>query len=255
MLLIIFLINIFFSHHIIADDNQLSDLNKIEVIVKEAENGDANYQLKLAEIYGDGKIIKYDPQKAFYWYLKSAEQGNYRAQFKVGDYYYNGLNGDKNYEKACEWYLKSAKNGSTGGAFRVYQYCEFDKDKALDILLTASKYDDLTFKSIIERTIAKMYDEGDGIQQNYEKAYNWYSKASDHGEVTATTRIAEMYEDGIFLQKDNQKAIEMYFKALKQGSANYPVEIVRLYNTNINPETQLEIYKFFIDTIKNSESK
>jgi FOG: TPR repeat, SEL1 subfamily len=54
------------------------------------EQGDPNAQHNLAVMYYQGKGIKQDKQKAFYWYTKAAEQGEPKAQYNLATMYHQG---------------------------------------------------------------------------------------------------------------------------------------------------------------------
>ncbi|MCA6070569.1 MAG: SEL1-like repeat protein [Endomicrobium sp.] len=37
-----------------------------------------------------------------------------------------------------------------------------------------------------------MYEKGDGVQQNYKEAVNWFQKAADQGHVDAKTALTKI---------------------------------------------------------------
>ena len=45
--------------------------------------------------------------------------------------------------------------------------------------------------------IGLMYEDGNGIEQNYEKAYEYYSKASNQGLDEATNYLGLLYQNGL----------------------------------------------------------
>ena len=53
-----------------------------------AEQGDANTQFNLGNMYYEGKGVKQDYAEAVKWYRKAAEQGKANAQFNLGNMYY-----------------------------------------------------------------------------------------------------------------------------------------------------------------------
>ena len=84
-------------------------------LVEAAEQGKADAQYRLGEMYYDGKGVEKDYKKAFEWYLKAAEQGHEWAQSSIGLMYCLGRGVKLNYTKALEWYLKMAEQGSAWG--------------------------------------------------------------------------------------------------------------------------------------------
>lgn len=52
---------------------------------------------------------------------------------------------------------------------------------------------------------------------NYQKAFDWYSKAAEIGSADAEYELGSYYEKGIVVEKDLEKAIELYMKAISHG--------------------------------------
>ncbi|WP_244060855.1 tetratricopeptide repeat protein, partial [Aeromonas caviae] len=57
---------------------------------KAAEQGNAEAQFNLAQMYGKGKGVAQDIQQVVTWLRKAAEQGNAEAQFNLGVMYAKG---------------------------------------------------------------------------------------------------------------------------------------------------------------------
>jgi len=55
-----------------------------------AENGNADAQLKFGQAYASGIDVPKDATESVKWYTKSAEQGNAEAQFHLGEAFLNG---------------------------------------------------------------------------------------------------------------------------------------------------------------------
>lgn len=75
----------------------------------QAERGDLNSLVKLAQAYEKGEGVPQDFQTAFKWYRKAADLGDARAQNRVGEMLGvgKGVPGDK--LEAVRWYQKSAR--------------------------------------------------------------------------------------------------------------------------------------------------
>ena len=100
-----------------------------EIYVK-ANEGDANYQLKLAHCYYGwtlrvnqlGKVkgwdkSQIDESKAFYWYEKAAKSGNKEAQGRLSWFYGNGKVVKKDLSQAFYWAEKSAEQYDGYGCY------------------------------------------------------------------------------------------------------------------------------------------
>ncbi|MGN5764053.1 tetratricopeptide repeat protein [Acinetobacter calcoaceticus] len=68
-----------------------------------------------------------------------------------------------------------------------------------------------------QNNLAWMYENGKGIAQDHKKAFEWYQRAANQGDSNAQYNLGVMYEHGRGVQKDNNKAHQWYFKAAEQG--------------------------------------
>ena len=75
--------------------------NTFESVLAKAEQGDAEAQQKLGNMYATGENVLKDFKKAFYWYEKSAEQGKAAAQHNLGLVYLYGEGKNKDFKKAA----------------------------------------------------------------------------------------------------------------------------------------------------------
>lgn len=119
----------------------------LEEVEVGAERGDRIAQSILGSYYRDGRGVRQDYAKAFYWYQKSADQGYSGGQYYVGNSYISGQGVRQDYNKALEWFKKSAKQNNP----------------------------------VAQSTIGLMYEFGKGVRQNNTIAKEWYGKACDNG--------------------------------------------------------------------------
>ena len=62
-----------------------------------------------------------------------------------------------------------------------------------------------------------LYDNGQGVAQDYVKAREWYEKAADKGDERAMTNLGLLYDNGQGVAQDYVKAREWYEKAADKG--------------------------------------
>ena len=67
-----------------------------------------------------------------------------------------------------------------------------------------------------QHKLGVMYDNGQGVQQDYAEAAQWYRKAADQGHSAAQCRLGEMYYEGQGALQDNIQA-HMWFNLAAAG--------------------------------------
>jgi len=75
-----------------------------------------------------------------------------------------------------------------------------------------------------------LYDQGQGVAQDYERARDWYQKAVAAGNVEAMNNLGALYADGHGVAKDYQQARLWYEKAAAAGSADAMNNLGFLYD-------------------------
>ena len=73
-----------------------------------AEQSDAEAQYNLGVRYENGRGVRKNQQKAFWWWRVAAEQGEAFAQDALGVIYYYGTGVPKDYVLAYKWYNLAA---------------------------------------------------------------------------------------------------------------------------------------------------
>ena len=75
---------------------------------QDAEQGDAEAQYRLAELYRIGQGVGKDYAQAVKWYRRAAEQDHVEARYWLGRLYENGRGVEQDDSEAAEWYKKAA---------------------------------------------------------------------------------------------------------------------------------------------------
>ena len=125
---------------IIASD--VEDEEPFEILLKRAENGDADAQYNLGRCYDDGKGVEEDKGKAFQLYKKAAEHGNIDAQFCLGYCYDKGEGIEEDKQEAYKWYKKAAKEGnaSARGALNNMKLEDYEEFPLINEALAGCNY-------------------------------------------------------------------------------------------------------------------
>ena len=171
------------------------------------------------EIIYDKKSEKKDYEKAEQLLIKEADSGNVLAVHDLGKLYSTEKLGSKNEEKSFEYY-REALNGFTEIeliADFVFPY-ESDYQKPVDM------------RSYVWYRIGKMHCYGLGIQQDYEKAFEWFLKSAKEGNKFAQYSLGNLYYYGNGTDKDLSQAFQWYMKSAEQGQPYASYSIAQMYN-------------------------
>jgi len=76
-----------------------------------ANQGNAEAQSALANMYHDGEGVDRDDQRAFFWMEKAARQGHPCDQRQLGQMYEHGVGVEQDHQAAALWCRKAADQG------------------------------------------------------------------------------------------------------------------------------------------------
>lgn len=88
-----------------------------------------------------------------------------------------------------------------------------------------------------ENEMGDRYFTGEGVEQDYAKAMEWYRKAADQGFADAEARVGYLYRNGLGVSRDIDQARVWYQKAADQGSVIAKDALKRL-QSQPNPSDQ-----------------
>ena len=163
---------------------------------------------KVTSINNAGVIFaeKGDDATAYTYYLKAAEMGNKYAMSNLGTWYYEGRYVEQDYAKALEWFLKAENAGQSDGT--------------------------------MFHRMGWMYHYGQGTKKDERKALHYYEKDEIEGCTSVLTDIGVLYESATTIPKDLKKAYEYYDRAAQKGNikAHYRLGRMYLYGNDVVPK-------------------
>jgi TPR repeat protein len=109
-----------------------------------AEQGNADAQSILGNMYDKGFGIPQDYAEAVKWYRLAAEQGDAFAQCALGNMYRSGLGTPQDYAEALKWYRLAAEQGNANAL----------------------------------SNLGVMYSQGVAVPQDYVEAHKWANVAA-----------------------------------------------------------------------------
>ncbi len=78
-----------------------------------------------------------------------------------------------------------------------------------------------------------MYDNGQGVRQDYATAAKWYRKSANQGNAKAQNNLGVMYDDGQGVPQDYATAVKWYRKAAKQGNVYAQFNLGVIYRNGL----------------------
>jgi hypothetical protein len=163
-----------------------------------AEQGNADAQHNLGEIYSKSKGDAQDYPEALKWYRLAAKQGHANAMYMVGKAYdvnYWGVQQD--FGEAAKWFLLAAEQGHAHA----------------------------------QQKIASMYSFGQGLPNNQDESMKWYKLAAAQGSASEQTSMAYFFHYGLGNREpDLAEAAKWYRMAANQGDASAQKELGAMYN-------------------------
>jgi len=186
----------------------------------QAEKGDAQAQLRLAEAYRMGSGVAPDMSKAAKWHRKAAEQGLAEAQLLLALDYAHGEGVKTNSHEEVRWFRKAAEQGVAEAQLYLgfcYKYGEGIAKNDAEAVHWFQKAADQNLASA-QYELGKCYFEGHGVTKDIEDGLAWTKKAAEQGFVLAEERLARAYFTGEGIGKDYVQAYKWYNLAAAQGT-------------------------------------
>lgn len=126
-----------------------------------AEQGNAEAQYGLAEMYDQGRGVAENADTAADWYQRAAEQGYARAQAKLGTMFATGHGVPVDPTTAAVWWRKAAEQGSAAAQMRL----------------------------------AEAFHKGEGVERDLDQASAWYERAARAGVSAARVGLFEVGQE------------------------------------------------------------
>ena len=184
-----------------------------------AEQGNAESQFKLGNIYEKGRGVPKDSATAVKWYRKAALQGYAKSQYTLGKMYEYGLGVPKDYATAFSWIKKAAEAGHNKAQYSMGKYLRsglgVNKDPAEGIRWWTKAAENGYAKA--QGALGYRYEQGQGVPKDYAKAVKWYRMSADQGNAQANFMLGLLYESGQGVSKDPAKAARRFRIAAQQG--------------------------------------
>ena len=81
------------------------------------------------------------------------------------------------------------------------------------------------------------------VEQDISKAFEWYQKAYEKGNIDATIRLADFLSEGISCKQDIDLAIKLYNIAIEKGRSTASYNLATIYRDKQDFEQAFKLYK------------
>ena len=197
-------------------DNQFEEA--FPLVKAAAENGNPRAMYILAMSYQDGSGVECNSEKCSECLRKA---NGLNEPLSMMNYAYWCCESDEEEKRQIlsqysEQLKKMADSGDTLAQFEYGDYLvSYSDNEKLGIdYLTKAAINDL---AIAQNHLGDMYYNGDSVEKDYTKAFEWYHKAAELGYAAAQYNLGIMYAKGEGLEKDYTKAYEWYSKPAEHG--------------------------------------
>lgn len=82
-------------------------------------------------------------------------------------------------------------------------------------------------------SLAKIYEEGNEVEQDFETAFDYYSRAAEFGHIGAIYNLGCLYENGEGVIQNYMKATDYYTQAAHKGNSDAACCLARLYEEGL----------------------
>ena len=90
-----------------------------------------------------------------------------------------------------------------------------------------------------------MYDNGQGVPQDYKEAVKWWKKSAEQGDAEAQYNLGVMYDLGQGVPQDDKEALKWYRKSAEQGDASAQNNLGWMYANGLGvPQDYKEAVKW-----------
>lgn len=196
-------------------------------------------------------------EQARSWFSIAAQSGHAAAQFELGFMHEQGKCLPRNNLKAAEWYEKAAKQNYLEASYRLgVLYDNGVSKKNRGVVLVEGTESEIRERnaSVLEQNIQKaveyyrkaaegghklaqftmgtIYENGEPaafISINATTAFEWYQKAALQKEPCAQNALGNLYFDGRGTQKNDNQAFIHYVNSANQGNKEAQNHVGQLY--------------------------
>jgi len=195
-------------------------------LIEEAADKDCVMAMnKLCQDYFKGNHYEKNYERSMYWGEKALEKGLSSLRFNVA---YSSAN-TGHIDRARELYTELANEGNISAMNNLGCLETEASIKAKWFIKAAYRGDE-----VAQCNIGRYYKEGTGVEQDYEKAKEYFERSATKGYSASMYELALLYKYGYGVDVDRTLMLEWFTKAIDKGNKDAMVELAGCYkNGNV----------------------
>ncbi|KAJ3229231.1 hypothetical protein HDU78_009168 [Chytriomyces hyalinus] len=175
-------------------------------------------------IHFEGYGVPVNHAKGIEHYFLGMDAGSIDCISQVGALYRDGTGVEKDIKKAVDLLEKAVSLGNGIGCYYLGDLYQAGDDGIPKDPSKAATYFEQSVQleydcSAAKRKLAYLYDNGIGVEQNYELSLQYYLEAAKFEDAWALSHLGFKYKTGTGVEQDYTKAIEFFERAAKQNHA------------------------------------
>lgn len=224
-------------------------------LARAAAQGHQPAQIRLGWHYRNGIGIKRNHQQAAHWYVLGIKASKWEwpsESYYLGGLYRSGTGVKRNLSAARSWFERAAKSAHPPSLYQLglmHQYGEgvtADPAKAAEYFLATLDggydisgrdsnilVDGGSIESAARTSLAYLYWQGLGIQEDKARAAELYRDAATYGNYVAQHNLGLSYFHGIGVALDRQTALEWLTRSANQRYQPAQISLGHFYNNGI----------------------
>lgn len=214
---------------------------------KAARRGNPSAQYNLGLAYLKGRGVKKDIEKAAAWWEEAAVAGHSKAQYNYAVLLWSGEGIPRDRTTAMNLFRIAFSNGNEEAAEFLHSlfqpmanelrannrsYLSGDINRAIPLL------DEMD-----------MFERGEAALASgaYERAFKYWLPLAEDGHFESQYKIGTLFEQGLGVQQDLEKAVQWYQRAANSGYADAQFRL-GLYHINEAPDKNESLGIYWIQT-------
>ena len=214
-----------------------------------AQQGDAEAQCKIGEMYDQGDGVVQNFAEAKKWLRRAAEQGHAQAQAHLGNIYRLGAAGEQeNFAEALIWYRKAAEQrhlGAMNDIGQMYMWggnrLKRDRQEAVRWYRKAAELG----WPFSQFNLGMAYGKGKGVKKDKNEAEKWLRLSVQHPEATPImmNEVGLAFYHGKKVPRNYNEAAFWFYLAAQQGLPGAQLNIAHMYKKGLGVPKNAEAAK------------